>query len=317
MMYANDSTFLKSKLNVERTVLDYFHRYQTADGRVKNLPGWNFTDWVDNNDNWNAGVALPGADGSNAVMDFQLLYAYEMAADLERHYGMKSYVDLYNQRATQLKATILKKYWREDKGLFSDLSDKDIFSQHANAFAILTGTVQDDAALNIAQQIEGPSPSPTGEGRGEASTLAPASIYFKFYTHQAMVKAGLGDDYLDWLDIWRQYLNLGLTTCGETSDVNATRSECHAWGASPNIEFFRTVLGIDSDAPCFKKVRIEPHLGNIKKIGGTMPTPYGNITVDYNGNKASVTLPSPVSGILLWQGKEYQLRGGISRIEIE
>jgi len=76
-------------------------------------------------------------------------------------------------------------------------------------------------------------------------------------------------------------MNMGLTTWGETSDVNNTRSDCHAWGASPNIEFFRTILGIDSDAPGFTKVKIEPHLGIIKSIGGEIPHPNGKIKVKY------------------------------------
>lgn len=310
MRYANDTTFLKSKLNVERTILDYFNRYQTADGRVKDLPGWNFTDWVDNQANWRAGVDLPGNDGCNAVMDLQLLYAYQMAADLENRLGMKAYADLYRQRAAQLKETIIRKYWRSDKELLADRTDKEVFSQHTNALAILTGTVDGDRALAIAQRIE------AGD-----SLLAPASIYFKFYTHEAMTKAGLGNHYLSWLGIWRDYLKLGLTTCGETSDINATRSDCHAWGASPNIEFFRTVLGIDSDAPCFSHVVITPRLGAIKKIGGTMPTPYGNITVDYtvkgDGLTASVSLPQQMTGTLYWKGNEWQLKGGTNELKIK
>jgi hypothetical protein len=149
-------------------------------------------------------------------------------------------------------------------------------------------------------------------------TLAPCSVYYKYYLHEALVKAGLGDDYLSWLDVWRENLALGMTTVGETSDVNGTRSDCHAWGASPNIEFFRTLLGIDSDAIAFKKVKIEPHLGDIKKIGGTMPHPDGKITVDYKVNgknlNAEVTLPSNISGTFVWNGKSYPLKGGKNTI---
>ncbi len=55
--------------------------------------------------------------------------------------------------------------------------------------------------------------------------------------------------------------NVGLTTWAEIDDLNRARSDCHAWGSSPNIELYRIVLGIDSDAPGFSKVKIEPHLG--------------------------------------------------------
>lgn len=321
MMYGNDTNFLRSKLIVERTILDYFHRYQSDDGRLRDLPGWNFTDWVDNDANWKYGVAQPGADGCSAVLDFQLLYAYQMATDLEKQIGMDALAEVYRLRASRLKQSILKQYWRPEAGLFSDRSDRNVFSQHTNALAILTGTVPDSATLSIARMIEAGSVTGKEANVKTSYHLAPASIYFKYYTYQAMVKAGLGDNYLKWLGVWHQYLQLGLTTCGETSDVNSTRSDCHAWGASPNIEFLRTVLGIDSDAPCFSRVAISPHLGDIQKIGGTMPTPHGNITVDYDAKdgqlSATITLPDQVSGRLLWKGKKALLHGGTNKITIK
>jgi hypothetical protein len=60
---------------------------------------------------------------------------------------------------------------------------------------------------------------------------------------------------MNWLDIWKDNLANGLTTWAEISDINNTRSDCHAWGSHPNIEFFRTVLGIDTDAPGFKAIK--------------------------------------------------------------
>ena len=126
------------------------------------------------------------------------------------------------------------------KKLFADTDDKDVYSQHANALAILTNTVTGNDANALAKKI-----------LADAS-LAPASIYFKYYLHMACVKAGLGNDYLQWLDIWREY-KMGMTTWAEISEISNARSDCHAWGASPNIELFRVVLGIDTDAPGFRR----------------------------------------------------------------
>ena len=52
-------------------------------------------------------------------------------------------------------------------------------------------------------------------------------------------------------------LNRGLTTWAETADP--TRSDCHAWSASPNYDLLSIVAGIQPAAPGFKRVRIEPH----------------------------------------------------------
>lgn len=306
MMYGGDEAFLRERLMSERAVLDYFHHYQLPDGRVKDLPGWNFTDWVAGWPGWDRGIALPGADGCNSVMDFQLLYAYQLATHIEAVAGMQAYAELYTRRADQLKQTIRRKYLRTDTGLYADRSDSAVYSQHANSLAILTGMVPAGDLPAFARRVE------AGEG------MAPASIYFKYYLHEALVRAGLGDRYLDWLDKWRENIALGLTTWGETSEVATTRSDCHAWGASPNVEFFRTVLGISSSAPAFREVAVAPHLGRLEKIGGRMPHPQGMIEVSYRraGGRleARITLLGGVPGHLVWKGKSYPLKGGENRI---
>ncbi|RZK84550.1 MAG: alpha-rhamnosidase, partial [Pedobacter sp.] len=138
--------------------------------------------------------------------------------------------------------------------------------------------------------------------------------------NQALVKAGLGYDYMKWLDIYRENMAMGLTTWAEYSDVNTSRSDCHAWGASPNIEFYRVVLGIDTDAPGFSKVKIEPRLGTMTKVGGEMPHPKGKIAVNYQLKKdkwqISVNLPQATTGKLVWKGKTYQLKEGINDFAI-
>ncbi|MEZ4901942.1 MAG: alpha-L-rhamnosidase C-terminal domain-containing protein [Spirosomataceae bacterium] len=144
--------------------------------------------------------------------------------------------------------------------------------------------------------------------------MAMASIYFKYYLHQALIKAGLGNDYLKWLDKWRENIKMGLTTWAETSDVDKTRSDCHAWGSSPNIEFYRTILGIDSDGLGFSKVKIQPHLGDFTDIGGSIPHPNGSITANYklqNGQwKVQIELPQSTTGNLVWKGKTIALKAG-------
>ena len=272
------------------------------------MPWWNFTDWVDA-PGWNNGVSEPGSDGCAAVLDLQLLYAYESAAALEAYCGMQVWARLYADRAEQLKQTIRRKYWDNGRKLFADRAEHDHFSQHTNGMAILTSVVEGDEAHQIGRQLL------------EDSTLAPASIYFKYFLYQALVKAGYGNDYMNWLDKWKENIQLGLTTWAEISDVNRARSDCHAWGASPNIEFFRTVLGIDSDAPGFRRVKITPHLGNIKNIGGTMPHPAGMIQVSYQQHNhklnARISLPKSVSGTLVWKGRTYHLRSGNNNISTE
>jgi alpha-L-rhamnosidase len=296
-MYRNDSDFIKNKLVGERAVLDFFSKYQQPDGSLKDTPYWTFVDWAGNL--WGE---VKGKDGSAAIYDLQLLLAYQWAAEMEAKIGLQDYANIYTKKATQLKATIQRKYWDPVKKMYADTKEKNGFSQHVNSLAILAGLVSDANMPAMANELL------------NDKSLTQCSVYFKYYLNQALVKAGLGNDYMSWLGIYRENIAMGLTTWAEYSDVNSSRSDCHAWGASPNIEFFRTVLGIDSYAPGFSKIKIEPHLGALTTISGEMPHPNGKVAVGYTLGKdkwkINISLPQKSTGILVWKTKRYLLKAG-------
>ena len=305
-MYRNDPSFVKQFLPGERQVLQFFSKYQQPDGSLRNAPYWEFTDWAEGK-GWQSGMPPFGSDGSSAALDLQLLWAYQVAARLEDSLGMNVYGNEYKKRAAILTETIKLKYWDDTNHLFADTKDKNYFSQHTNTLAILTDVIKGEQAKKLAEKII------------SDSSLTQATIYFQYYVNQALRKTGFGDSYLNRLQIWKDNLAMGLTTWAEISDINEARSDCHAWGASPNIEFFRTVLGIDSDAPGFTKIKIEPHLGELKKISGSMPHPNGEIEVRYNLNQqgkldAVVAIPRGTNGVFIWKGKEHILKSGETKL---
>ncbi len=303
LSYGADPDFLPTKLFGMRQVLNYFHGFQDEDGSLRDLPNWSYTDWVQG---WPRGVPPMDEDGHSSILDLQLLLAYQSAQELEAELGMDAFAQLYQQRADRLATTIREKYWDADRGLFADTKAHDSYSQHANSLAILAGLVPEQDLTAVARKID------------EDESLTPASIYFRYYVHRALVEAGLGNDYLDWLDVWRENLDLGLTTWAEQPNVARSRSDCHAWGSSPNIEFYRTVLGIDSDSPFFRSVRIEPHLGDILQIAGEMPHPAGTIRVGYDrdAGQGTVELPEGVSGVFVWMEREVALRAGRNEVDL-
>jgi len=302
-MYRGDDDFIKGKLLGERGVLDFFSKYQQPDGSIKNTPYWAFVDWAGN-----LAGDVNGSDGCAAIYDLQLLWAYQWASEMEAKIGLHDYAVLYNQKAMQLKATIQRKYWDPVKKLYADNIDKKSYSQHANSLAILTGMVSAADMPTVANNML------------NDKSLTQCSVYFKYYLNQALVKAGLGNDYMNWLGIYRENIGMGLTTWAEYSDVNTTRSDCHAWGASPNIEFFRTILGIDSYAPGFAKVKIEPHLGTLTNVSGEIPHPNGKVFVSYTLKddkwRIKISLPQKTSGILVWKAKVYPLKEGDNSLTI-
>ncbi|PZR29987.1 MAG: alpha-rhamnosidase [Citrobacter freundii] len=306
-MYRADDQFIREKLSGSRAILDFFSHYQQTDGSLKNTPYWTFVDWA-GGDGWYVGNAPSGSDGSAAILDLQLLWAYQWAAKMEAKLGMADQAKQYEQQVAKLKLTIYQKYWSAERKLFADTKEKNVFSQHANSLAVLTGMVKKEELPAFGKRLL------------SDRSLTQCTIYFKYYLHQALNKAGLGNNYLDWLGVWRENIKAGLTTWTEDSNIDYTRSDCHAWGSSPNIEFFRIVLGIDSDAPGFSKIRIEPHLGDMKEASGEIPHPKGKVSVKYllgnNTWKMQISLPEKTTGVFVWKGRKYVLKSGANMLTI-
>jgi hypothetical protein len=174
------------------------------------------------------------------------------------------------------------------------------YSQHANALAVLSGAVGGEEAAGLMRRVI------------HDRDLTQCTPYFRFYLLRAMKAAGLGDDYVSELQPWREMLARGLTTFAERPDP--TRSDCHAWSASPDYELIATVCGIEPASPGFGTVRIEPHLGPLKRVRGSAPHPNGPISVSFTRDgdrlEADVTLPPGLPGVLAWKGREAVLHEG-------
>lgn len=136
-----------------------------------------------------------------------------------------------------------------------------------------------------------------------------------FMGYYILSARGMAGDYQGCLDCIRDYwggmLKLGATTFWEDFDIdwmeNAGRidelpkegqvdvhstyggfcyqgyrhSFCHGWASGATPWLSENVLGIKILEPGCRKVRIEPHLGNLEWAKGTYPTPYGEISVSH------------------------------------
>ena len=304
-MYVDDEAFVREMLPGVRAVLSFYSSHQKTNGSLGHMPWWNFVDWVNS---WRDGEPPAEADGSSAAaIDLQLLLAYQWAADLEEKLDSPALAAEYRHAAEHLRATIAETDWDASRGLFADQPSHRTFSQQVNALAVISGVAGKERARTVIEKtLADPS-------------LAPASIYFRAYLNAALRDAGLGNRYLDQLKPWRDMLAEGLTTWAEWSGPDA-RSDCHAWGASPNIEVFRTVAGIESTAPAFSKVRVAPNPGPYNRFHGSIPHPRGKIEFTFeragSGIKATIDLPDRTSGEFVWQGKTKDLHAGSNRVEM-
>jgi alpha-L-rhamnosidase len=304
-MYTEDQAFVKDMLPGVRAILAFYASHQTATGSLGKMPWWNFVDWAKQ---WTGGVPPAESDGSHAAaLDLQLLLAYRWAADLEKALGLRPLSTVYETAATQLAQRIVSTDWDASRGLFADQPSHATFSQQVNTLAVLAHLVPQDQARAVVEKMF------------TDPTLTQSTIYFLAYTNAALREVGLGDRYLSALAPWRDMLAQGLTTWAEWNGPD-TRSDCHAWGASPNFELFRTLAGIDSAAPGFRRVRIAPSLGALTHLSASVPHPRGEIRVDLrqssSGLVAIVSLPAGISGDFVWAGKTTPLHAGPNRLTL-
>lgn len=149
------------------------------------------------------------------------------------------------------------------------------------------------------------------------NSIAQSSYYYHFYLIEALQKAGGSGLLMEVLEPWEEMLELGLTTFAEKPDP--TRSDCHAWSASPLYYFLSLVCGIMPAEPGFKKVRIAPEPGVLNVIEGTFPHRMGSIRMalkkDAKGAlSGEIQLPEGLDGSYEYKGNRMPLKPGVNRI---
>ncbi|WP_370457814.1 alpha-L-rhamnosidase C-terminal domain-containing protein [Dysgonomonas sp. 216] len=153
------------------------------------------------------------------------------------------------------------------------------------------------------------------------------STFYGYYMLQTQALAG---QYKQAIDIIRQFwgamLDMGATTFWEDFNMqwleNAARldeitpagkkdihgnfgafcypgyrhSFCHGWASGPTAWMSEHILGVKILEPGCKKVKIEPHLGDLEWVEGSFPTPYGIIKIKHiknNDGKISSEINAP------------------------
>jgi hypothetical protein len=306
-----DTAFVRNYLSGIKQVLDWHAKHIDENNMLTKVPHWNFVDWPDE---WPwkgsdevSGVPAGTLEGHSSILTLQYVYALNRAADLFDAFGQKEEAAQQRQTAARLKESTLRLCWDAVRNLLADTPEKKEFSQHANVMAVLVDLFPAGTGKELMQRV------------ALDTSLIQCTYYYRFYLNQAMKKAGLGEQYVAMLQPWRQMLDLGLTTFAERQEP--TRSDCHAWSASPNYDLLATVAGIEPASPGFKTIRIAPHLGSLQWVDGKMPHPSGEIRFSLKRNgtgglNGEITLPKGLQGTFEWQGKTIPLKGGGQKIRL-
>lgn len=302
-MHRKDDAFLRQYLVAASGVLHWYEQHIDRSRMMLGpMPWWGFTDW---NTAWPGGVPDGATNGHSAVITLQYAYTLQQAAALFAGFGKTAEAQQYRQLAQQLTQSVYRQCFDAAGNRMANTPDKNTFSQHAGIMAVLAGAIPAGKQQSVLRTLL------------SDTTLSQATFYYRFYLNQALKKAGMANQYYGQLQPWRDMLAMGLTTFAENPEP--TRSDCHAWSASPNYDFLATICGIMPAQPGFTSVKIAPAPGALQQVKGSMPHPLGEITVSLirkgtHGISATITLPQGLSGTFVWEGKEKTLHGGKQEI---
>jgi hypothetical protein len=237
----------------------------------ENMNGTRFLDWP----------SSENKQGIHAGLQAMTVWSLSTAAKLGRILGDKETESLCNKAVSDMKT-----YIPDPNG-----------SKQAAALMAIAGLTSPEKANKEVLSVGG---------------AANFSTFYGYYMLEAKAAAG---DHQAAMDVIKQYwgamLDLGATTFWEDFNLdwlpNAARidelvpegkvdihgdygaycylgfrhSLCHGWASGPTAWLTEHVLGVKVIEPGCKALKITPHLGDLKFVEGTYPTPYGVVTIKH------------------------------------
>lgn len=316
-LYTADSVFVRQIYPRMKETIDFCISRLNAEGFAEGRPDdWVFVDWAP-------------IDKSGELSFEQLLFMRSLLS-------MKCCAEIVGDHATAFRMQELfdrsqikfeKLFWSEEKKAYlhnrkNGQISTDI-TRYTNMFAILFDFVDEKRKQQIKQSVI-----------LNDKILPITTPYMKFYELAALCEIGEHAKVLDFVKAyWGGMLSLGATTIWETFDPTLPadrhyamynrpfgKSLCHAWGANPVYLMGRYFLGIYPTSPGYESYRIEPNLGGLEWMKGSVPTPSGDIHIEMDKKRiviktaksqggvlyfSSRTQPQSTSGEIVSLGKDY------------
>ncbi|MGF7037480.1 alpha-L-rhamnosidase C-terminal domain-containing protein [Mucilaginibacter lappiensis] len=318
--YTGDKSFIKQMYPRMQSLMSYCLSRRDKNGLMEGLPGdWVFIDWADK-------LNKQGEVSFEQLLLCRSLETMALCANIMQD---KPGAARYNQLSTGLKSKIFAYYWSNQKHalVHSRVNGKqtDNVTRYANMFSIFFNYFTEAQKQDVKKYV-------LLNDKIQKITTP----YMRFYELEALCAMGEQSYVLkEMKDYWGGMLNLGATTFWEEYDPNKSgaahyamygrpfgKSLCHAWGASPIYLLGKYYLGVKPTAPAYQQYIIEPKLGGLQWMEGSVPTPKGDIKV-YCSTKqikvsgdtgtgilhfASSTMPVCKEGTVITKGKNvYEL----------
>lgn len=289
--WADDLDFVRGLLPGTRSALEYAIAGIGADGLPSRWPGWNFVDWVARPD-WRYGV--PGGD-SRAVespIALHLPLALDAAARVEDALGDPDVARRWRRIGAAVMGRIVEVFYDATRGVLADDAAHRRWSEHAQAMALDCAFLPAELRPGLVAALVQPP-----------DDFALASVYFSHHVHEALLRAGEVEAFLNRLGFWEDLRRLNFVTTVEAPEP--ARSDCHGWGAHPLYHALSALAGVRPAAAAFARVRITPRLGPLRYVRAVVPHPRGEVEVDLRreGETLVARIASPVGGEIEWAGQ--------------
>ena len=225
--YFGDPGIIRENRDGIRSVLSYFENLRTPGELIGGTGFWNFTDWAPG---WSGGRSDRGSGEPETIINLFYSEACRAAAELNALLGFDRDAASYRDRRDRTIAAVNACCWDKSIQRYQDVPGRDSYSVHVNMLAVIADAVPAGRQRDFAAEV-------VNDRR-----LIPASLYFSFYVLEALRKCGDTVNFFRALEPWEKLLERGFTTFPETPSAGS-RSECHAWSASPVYEFITGILG--------------------------------------------------------------------------
>lgn len=236
---------------------------------------WVFVDWADIKN-----------EGEVSTIQLLLYKSLEAIGKMAKVIGKTAESEYYLQLAEKLQSQIKDYFWLEEKGAFVhrrlDGKMDEHITRYPNMFAILFELLDEKDKQSVKKQV-------LLNNQVQKITTP----YMRFFELAALCEVGEQEAVLEEiLDYWGGMLDLGATSFWEVFDpkqqgvehyemynMRYGKSLCHAWGASPIYLLGKYFIGVQPLSPGYESFIVEPCLGGLEWMEGTMPVADGDVEV--------------------------------------
>jgi alpha-L-rhamnosidase len=272
-------------------ILNYFEEQIADDGLLYfDKRYWLFLDWSPE----------LHKNGASTVLNLIYLWALQSACQMAKVTNDNERLERYVISIERLTAAITRKLYNPETkllydGLTFDGEAVTTSSPHVAALAIITDLFPESHEFWLEQIL---LPLLCGN---RTEKLLPSS-YFMYYIFEAVKSKGYTREVINCVSRWwGEFVDNDCSTTPENwldKIGKGIESRCHAWSAHPLVQFSEIILGVRQLDSGWSKVSFEPLLTKGQKASGSIPTPHGLISVDWDWTEAeaikNIQLPSGV-----------------------